>query len=78
MVGTEAGQGQWTVGRLRAELVGLPEDTPLVIDVPIGGPGGVVRRVPLVGAGYGEGIDPDQGLFEGQEFPLIAGPDPDR
>ncbi len=62
---------QWTVGQLRAELVGLPDDTPLVIDVPIGDSAGIRRHL-LVGAGYGPDIDPDEGLFGGQEFPLVA------
>ena len=62
---------QWTVGQLRAELVGLPDSTPLVVDVPASS--GAVRRLPIVGAGYGAGIDPDEGIFVGQEFPLTAG-----
>ena len=62
---------QWTVGQLRAELVGLPDEALLVVDVPTGSD--AVRRLPLVGAGYGDGIDPDEGIFVGQEFPLTAG-----
>ena len=61
---------QWTVGQLRAELIGLPDHTPLVVDVATGT---TYQRRPVVGAGYGPGIDPDQPLFDGQEFPLVAG-----
>lgn len=61
---------QWTIGQLRAELVGLADDTPLVVDVPTGNGG--ARRYPIVGVGYGEGIDPAEGIFVGQEFPLVA------
>ena len=64
---------QWTVGQLRAELIGLPDDTPLVVDVAIDATGTTYQRRPVVGAGYGPGIDPDQPLFDGQEFPLVAG-----
>ncbi|WP_250444010.1 DUF6225 family protein [Actinotalea sp. C106] len=65
---------QWTVGQLRAELVGLPDDTPLVIDVVQDGPAGSTRtRLPLIGAGYGQGVDPDDPIFSGQEYPLTAG-----
>ena len=62
---------QWTVGQLRAELVGLPDNATLVVDVPTGNGG--LRRYPIVAAGYGEGIDPAEGIFVGQEFPLTAG-----
>ncbi|MBX9244639.1 hypothetical protein ICW40_07425 [Actinotalea ferrariae] len=64
---------QWTVGQLRAELVGLPDDTPLVIDIYLDPTGIARRRVPVVGAGYGPDIDPTDPLFEGQEYPLTAG-----
>lgn len=72
---------QWTVGQLRAELVGIPDDTPLVVDVCLAPAGKSRRRVPLIAAGYGHGIDPSDPLFDGQEYPLTAGyrgPDGDR
>ncbi|WP_438820993.1 DUF6225 family protein [Cellulomonas carbonis] len=47
---------QWTVGQLRAELVGLPDDTPLAVDICLDAHGHSRRRVPLIGAGYGCGL----------------------
>jgi hypothetical protein len=61
---------QWTVGHLRAELVGIPDDVVLAVDVPTNT--GITRRYPITGAGYGEGIDPADPLFTGQEYPLTA------
>ena len=64
---------QWTVGQLRAELIGLPDDTPLAIDICTDATGTDRTRRPLIGAGYGPGIDPTEAIFTGQEFPLVAG-----
>ena len=63
---------QWTVGQLRAELVAITDDAPLVVDVCLDPAGESRRRVPLIGAGYGHGIDPSDPLFDGQEYPLTA------
>ncbi|MCL3863016.1 DUF6225 family protein [Actinotalea sp. K2] len=63
---------QWTVGQLRAELIGLPDDTPLAIDICTDAAGMGRTRRPLIGAGYGPGIDPTEEIFTGQEFPLLA------
>ena len=64
---------QWTVGQLRAELIGLPDDTPVVVDIAIDVTGSTYERRPVIGAGYGPGIDPTEDIFTGQEFPLVAG-----
>lgn len=64
---------QWTVGQLRAELVGIPDDTPLAVDVYLDASGTNRRRLPVIGAGHGLGIDPSDPLFDGQEYPLTAG-----
>lgn len=64
---------QWTVGQLRAELIGLPDDTPLAIDICTDAAGAGRTRRPLIGAGYGPGIDPAEEIFIGHEFPLLAG-----
>ena len=64
---------QWTVGQLRAELIGIPDDTPLAIDICTDAAGTRRIRRPLVGAGYGPGIDPTEEIFTGQDFPLLAG-----
>lgn len=73
MSGSPLEPAQWTVGQLRAELIGLPDHTPLVVDVALDATGTTYQRRPVVGAGYGPDIDPDQPLFNGQEFPLVAG-----
>lgn len=65
--------GQWTVGQLRAELIGIPDDAPLVVDVYLDAAGTSRRRVPVIGAGYGPKIGPGDSLFDGQEYPLTAG-----
>ena len=64
---------QLTVGELRAELVGLPDDMVLVVDVCQDPHGAGIRRHPLIGAGYGPDVDSADPLFDGQEFPLTAG-----
>lgn len=65
--------GQFTVGQLRAELVGVADDTLLAVDI-YQDPHGVGRvRRPLVGAGFGSTVDPSHPAFEGQEYPLAAG-----
>jgi len=73
MSGSPLEPAQWTVGQLRAELIGLPDDTPVVVDVAMDVTGSTYERRPVVGAGYGPGIDPTEDIFTGQEFPLVAG-----
>ena len=73
MSGSPLEPAQWTVGQLRAELIGLPDHTPLVVDVAIDATGTTYERCPVVGAGYGPDIDPTEDIFTGQEFPLVAG-----
>ena len=69
-----AERAQWTVGQLRAELVGIPDDTPLAVDVHTADT--MTRRHPITGAGFGPALYPDEGIFAGQEFSLLAGPRP--
>ncbi len=64
---------QWTVGQLRAELVGIPDDTPLAVDVCLNTSGSSRRRLPVIGAGFGMNLDPADPIFEGQEYPITAG-----
>lgn len=52
-------RAQWTVGQLRAELVGIPDDTALAVDVYTADT--VTRRHPITGAGFGPDLDPDVG-----------------
>ena len=73
MSGSPLEPAQWTVGQLRAELIGLPDHTPLVVDVAIDATGTTYERCPVVGACYGPDIDPTEDIFTGQEFPLAAG-----
>lgn len=63
----------WTVGQLRAELVGVADDTPVHVLVPTGEHTWVVH--PLTGAGYGPGVDPTDPVLAAT-FPLQAGPAP--
>lgn len=64
---------QWTVGQLRAELVAIPDDTLLAVDVCLDKSGSSRRRLPVTGVGFGTDIDPSDPLFEGQEYPITAG-----
>ena len=64
--------GQWTVGQLRAELVGLPDDMPVAVDVEHTAGSGEWERYVLTGAGFGAGVDPEDPLFTGGEYPLAA------
>ena len=73
MSGSPLEPAQWTVGQLRAELIGLPDHTPVMVDVAMDVTGSTYERRPVVGAGYGPGIDPTEDIFTGQEFPLVAG-----
>ena len=62
---------QWTVGRLRAELVGLADDVPVFVYVQANvGLTATIRQV-LTGAGFGPDADPDDMVLIG-EFPLAA------
>lgn len=64
----------WTVGQLRAELVGVDDATPVHVLVQVDSGGWVVRE--LVGAGYGPGVDPTDPVLAGA-FPLQTGQGPD-
>ena len=66
---------QWTVGQLRAELVGVPDEIPVAIYIAAPTPDGFVTRHPLTGAGYGAGVDATRELLR-EEFPLLGGPGP--
>ena len=62
---------QWTVGWLRAELVGLADDVPVFVYVQANiGLTATIRQV-LTGAGFGPDADPDDMVLLG-EFPLAA------
>jgi hypothetical protein len=62
---------QWTVGQLRAELVGLADDTPVAVYVADKVGREFTTRQVLVGAGYGEGVDASQAPLD-SEFVLSA------
>ncbi|HEY8721805.1 hypothetical protein [Pengzhenrongella sp.] len=60
----------WTVGQLRAELVGLDDSMPVAVYVEDRADPAVLVRQSLVGAGYGPGLDPSD--VPADEFPLVA------
>ena len=62
---------QWTVGQLRAELVGLSDDIPVAVYVAEKAGGEFTVRQVLVGAGYGEGIYASEAPLD-SEFVLSA------
>lgn len=59
----------WTVGQLRAELVGVADTTRVVAYVQ--DTKGAWRLLPLVGAGYGPGVDPTDPVLA-DTFPLVV------
>ncbi|NTW38536.1 MAG: hypothetical protein HGA44_01405 [Cellulomonadaceae bacterium] len=62
-----------TVGELRAELVGWPDDAPVTVDLPDRSDPGSSRVFPIVRAGLGDGGGIAAALMV--EFPLaIAWP----
>ena len=62
---------QWTVGRLRAKLVGHADDVPVFVYIQANvGLTATIRQV-LTGAGFGPDADPDDMALLG-EFPLAA------
>ena len=65
-----ADQAPWTVGQLRAELVGLPADLPVIVLVQDNAGGTFFSQQVLVGAGYGEGVDRDEPQLVDRAFPL--------
>jgi hypothetical protein len=70
-VNTFEDPSQWTVGQLRAELVGLPDDVPVFVYVQEHVGLTVTIRQVLTGAGFGPDVDPEDMLLTG-EFPLTA------
>lgn len=60
-----------TAGRLRAELVGVPDDVPVALVVADGG--GTSRWFDATSAGYGPGVPNDEPAFS-SAFPIGAAP----
>jgi len=58
----------WTVGQLRAALVGLPDDLPVIVDVAEEPGGDTVDEQVVISAGFGHGIAGDGIEFVGREF----------
>lgn len=58
----------WTVGQLRAALVGLPDDLPVIVDVAEEPGGDTVDEQVVISAGFGHGIAGDGTEFVGREF----------
>ena len=67
----ELSSSQWTVGQLRAELVGLPDSMPIVVFVAERPGGEITIRQVLTGAGFGVGIRIDD-VPARDAFPLSA------
>jgi len=59
----------WTVGQLRAALVGLPDDLPVIVDVAEEPGGDTVDEQVVISAGFGHGIAADGTEFVDREFP---------
>ena len=52
-----------TVGQLRAELVGVPDDVPVTLAIADGRGTGITRWVDATSAGYGPGVPSDEPAF---------------
>jgi len=61
-----------TIGRLRAELVGWPDDTPVTVAVPDREQPSIAAVLPIVSAGYGFGIEVGEDPMPTVSFPLTA------
>lgn len=61
-----------TIGDLRAELVGWPDDTPLVVVVPDRGNPDAVAVLPVVAVGYGSGVEAGSDPVLASTFPLAV------
>lgn len=58
-----------TVGQLRAELVGVPDHTPVTVWLRRGS---WSRSTPVTEAGWGEEFDPDDAVLLAGGFPLVV------
>lgn len=58
----------WTVGRLRAALVGLPDDLPIIVDVAEEPGGDLVDEQVIIHVGFGHGVAGDGSEFIGREL----------
>ena len=58
--------GAWTVG-LRAALVGLPDDLPIIVDVAEEPGGDLVDEQVVIHVGFGHGVAGDGSEFTGRE-----------
>lgn len=58
----------WTVGQLRAALVGLPDDLLVIVDVAEEPGGDNVDEQVVISAGFGHDIAGDGTEFVGREF----------
>ena len=57
----------WTVGRLRAAVVGLPDDLPIIVDVAEEPGGDLVDEQVIIHVGFGHGGAGDGSEFIGRE-----------
>lgn len=64
--------GPVTVGALRAELVGWPDDAPVTVAVPDTREPSIQAVLPVVAAGFGPGIDAGDDPVLASVFPLTA------
>lgn len=62
-----------TVGQLRAQLVGVPDDVPVTLAIADDRGTGLTRWVDATSAGYGPGVPSDEPPFS-STFPIGAGP----
>lgn len=58
----------WNVGRLRAALVGLPDDLPIIVDVAEEPGGDLVDEQVIIQVGFGHGVAGDGSEFIGREL----------
>lgn len=58
----------WTVGRLRAALVGLPDEMPIIVDVAEEPGGDLVDEQVIIHVGFGHGVAGDGSEFIGREL----------
>lgn len=58
----------WTVDRLRAALVGLPDDLPIIVDVAEEPGGDLVDEQVIIHVGFGHGVAGDGSEFIGREL----------
>jgi len=70
-VTTRVTGGPLTVGELRAELVGWPDQTPIAVLAQQSLDGSSWSNLDLLAAGYGPGVDPDDPVLA-STFPLTA------